>query len=139
RQRAWITITMDSIEEFVESDRFAHFINVEMLEAGNGRATGRLPVEEYHLNSYGTVHGGAVFSLADAVFAAASNSHGIPAVGINVSISYLKAVSAGILTATAVEVSLNPTLASYEVQVTSETGELVATFHGMVYRKKNRS
>jgi acyl-CoA thioesterase len=98
-----------------------------------------MQVEEYHLNSHGTVHGGAVFSLADAVFAAASNSHGVPAVAINVSISFLKAVTAGTLTARATEVSLNSTLATYEVRVTTETGELVATFQGMVYRKKNRS
>jgi acyl-CoA thioesterase len=130
---------MGSFEEFLNNDKFARYIQVEMLEAANGSATARLKVEEHHLNSHGTVHGGAVFSLADAVFAAASNSHGVPAVAINVSISYLKAVTAGILTAKATEISLNPTLATYEVRVTSETGELVATFQGMVYRKKNRS
>jgi acyl-CoA thioesterase len=130
---------MGSFDEFLSNDKFARHINVEMLEAANGHATARMQVEEYHLNSHGTVHGGAVFSLADAVFAAASNSHGVPAVAINVSISFLKAVTAGTLTARATEVSLNSTLATYEVRVTTETGELVATFQGMVYRKKNRS
>lgn len=130
---------MGSFEEFLSNDRFARHVNIEMLEAANGSATARMKVEEHHLNSHGTVHGGAVFSLADAVFAAASNSHGVPAVAINVSISYLKAVTAGVLTAKATEASLNSTLATYEVRVTSETGELVATFQGMVYRKKHRS
>ncbi len=129
---------MASFEEFLTNDKFARHINVEMLEAAHGSATATMQVQDYHLNSHKTVHGGAIFALADAVFAAASNSHGPTAVAINVSISYLKAVGAGTLTATATEVSLNPTLATYEVRVTNEAGELVATFQGMVYRKKPR-
>lgn len=127
---------MANMQEFLQGDKFAHFINVEMLEAANGSATGRLVLEEHHLNSHNTAHGGVIFALADAVFAAASNSHGVAAVAINVNISYLKAVSSGVLTAQAREISLNPTLATYEVQVSADSGVLVATFQGMVYRKK---
>lgn len=127
-----------NMDEFVSRDKFARHINVEMLEVAAGRATARMQLEDYHLNSHNMVHGGAVFSLADAVFAAASNSHGIPAVAINVSISFLKAVQAGVLFAEGKEVSLNPTLAVYEVRVTSDRDELVAIFQGMVYRKQPR-
>ena len=38
----------------------------------------------------GRAQGGAIFTLADFTFAAASNAHGIVAVGINVNITYLK-------------------------------------------------
>ena len=93
-------------------------------------------VRSHHLNSAGTVHGGAIFALADAVFAAASNSHGTLAMAINVSISYFKAVSSGTLSASAEEVSLNPKLATYLIPVTDDKGNRIALFQGTVYRKK---
>jgi acyl-CoA thioesterase len=57
-------------------------------------------------------------------------------VGINVSITYLKGVQSGILTAEAREVGLNPKLGSYTVDVRDETSALIAVFQGLVYRKK---
>lgn len=126
-------------EEFVANDSFAHYLGVEMQEVKAGSAVAHLKIEPHHLNSYQTVHGGVIFSLADAVFAAASNSHGPQAMAINVSISFVKAATAGTLTASAKEISLNHTLATYEVRVTDDSGELIATFHGMVYRKRNRT
>ena len=56
--------------------------------------------------------------------------------GINVSISYLKAIREGVLYAEAKEVSKNPKLATYQVQVTDAGGDIVAMFQGMVYRKR---
>src|SRR5512145_2139681 len=117
---------MDDLKRFVANDRFAKHLDIEMLEYGNGRARARMPVREHHKNSAGTVHGGAIFSLADAVFSAASNSHGSLALAINVSISYFKAVRAGMLLADGREVSLNPKLATYLIDVTNEQGEPVA-------------
>ncbi len=95
-----------------------------------------MTIRDHHLNSAGTLHGGAIFSLADAVFSAASNSHGTLAVAVNVSISYFKAIKSGTVTATAEEVSFNPKLATYLVHVRDEAGSLVALFQGTVYRKK---
>ena len=40
------------------------------------------------LNGEGLTHGGAIFGLADLVFAAASNSHGNLALALNVNISF---------------------------------------------------
>ena len=41
------------------------------------------------------------------------------------------------ITAEAKEVSINPKLGTYQVDVTDQSGTLVASFHGMVYRKKD--
>jgi acyl-CoA thioesterase len=84
------------------------------------------------------VHGGAIFSLADAVFSVASNSHGTLAVAINVSISYFRAVRSGTLFALADELSLNPKLATYLIKIEDEQGGPVAFFQGTVYRKKDK-
>jgi len=79
-----------------------------------------------------------VFSLADFAFAAASNSHGVLSLSINATISIMKAVDQGTLTAEASEVALNPKLGTYLVTVTDEAGDTVALFQGMVYRKKQQ-
>ncbi|MEI7554747.1 PaaI family thioesterase [Candidatus Chlorohelix sp.] len=130
---------MTAIHPYLKNDRYAQYLNIELLEAANGRAKATMLIEPHHLNSHGTAHGGAIFSLADAVLAAASNSHGVVAVAINANISYLKAVTSGTLTAIAEEVSLNASLGVYDIRVTADSGELIATFQGMVYRKKGRT
>ncbi len=127
---------MEAIREFSRNDKFAEHVGVELIEVSEGSAKAKMEIGERHLNGMGVVHGAAIFSLADAVFAVASNSHGTIAMAINVSISYLKAVAQGTLYAQAQELSLNPKLASYTIRITNEEDELIAIFQGMVYRKK---
>ena len=95
-----------------------------------------MKIEPYHFNGARTVHGGAIFTLADFAFAVASNSHGTLAMGINTSVSFVKAATGGTLYAEAVEQSRNPRLASYSVRITDDADDVVAIFQGMVYRKK---
>jgi len=128
---------MDAMKKFVQKDAFARHIGVEVLEHGKGTARARMEIGNNHLNSAGMVHGGAIFSLADAVFSIASNSHGTLAVAINVSISFFKAATGGTLFAEAEEVSINPKLATYLITVTDDAGNKIALFQGTVYRKKD--
>ncbi|HPC96521.1 MAG TPA: PaaI family thioesterase [Sedimentisphaerales bacterium] len=127
---------MRAIKEFFKNDRFAEHCGIELVEVGEGRAKTRMKIEDRHLNGVNVVHGGAIFTLADLAFAAASNSHGTVAVAINASIWYVKAGLSGTLLANAREVSLNPKLATYSIEVTDDAGEIIAVFEGMVYRKK---
>ena len=127
---------MDNLKKFVEKDNYAKHLGVEILEYSPGRAKARMEIKGHHLNSAGTAHGGAIFSLADAVFSVASNSHGTLAMAINVSISFFKAMKSGALIAEGREVSLNPKLATYLIDVKDEAGNAVALFQGTVYRKK---
>ncbi|MBT8762725.1 PaaI family thioesterase [Desulfohalobiaceae bacterium Ax17] len=129
---------MENIKKFFKNDRFAEHVGIELLEVSKGYARAKLEIRNEHLNSVGTVHGGAIFALADLVFAVASNSHGTIAMGINVSISYLKAVREGTIFAEAKEISKNPKLASYTVTVSDQSGDTIAIFQGMVYRKKDK-
>ncbi len=123
------------IKEFLRGDRFARLCGIELLEVTPGSARARMLITDAHLNGLRIVHGGAIFALADFTFAAASNSHGTVAVGINVSISYLQAARGGALVAEAREISRNSKLASYTIEVRDEAGCLIALFQGMVYRK----
>ena len=130
-----MTSPTDSSDPFFTSDAWAQEAGIELMEVSAGRAKVRMRIAGWHKNSHGTVHGGAIFTLADTAFALASNSHGIPAAAINAHISYVKAATAGTLYAEAEEFSLNPKIATYTVTVMDDAGEKIAIFQGMVYRK----
>jgi acyl-CoA thioesterase len=128
--------TADVYKHFLKNDHFATHSSIELVSIAPGEARAKMTVGPHHLNGLGTVMGGAIFTLADFAFAAASNSHGTVAVAINVSISFLKAVNAGTLWADAREISKNFKLGTYTVEVKDDAGDLVALFQGMAYRKK---
>src|SRR6185369_8642289 len=118
---------MDRLMEFfTKNDLFARHNNIELLEAGEGRALASMKIEPYHFNGAKTVHGGAIFTLADFAFAVASNSRGKLAMGISTSVNFVKAATGGTLYAEAVEQSVNPRLASYTVMVSDDSKETVA-------------
>jgi acyl-CoA thioesterase len=129
---------MKAIKEFFKGDQFAARNNIELLEAGNGNAKAKMTLHPHHLNGLGTVHGGAIFTLADFAFAAACNSHGTMSVALNVSVTFMKAAVTGTLWADAREVSKNFKVGSYSVEIKDDQGELIAQFQGLAYRKKDR-
>ncbi len=127
------------IKEFFRRDQFAAHNGIELVEVTPGGAKVRMDVAEHHLNGLRSVHGGAIFTLADFAFAAACNSHGTVAVALNVSISFVKAGGPGMtLYAEAREVSISPKIGTYEICVRNEKGDLIATFQGLAYRKKEK-
>ena len=126
--------TADLLRYF-KKDKFANYIGIELLDVKDGWAKATLKIKEHHLNGLNSVHGGVIFTLADLVFAAASNSRGRVAVAINNTISYVKAPQGNVLFAEAMEVALNHKLATYAVNVTDGQGQVIAVFQGMVYRK----
>lgn len=128
---------MQEIKQFFSTeDKFARHSGIELVDAGLGWAKASMKIEPFHFNGAKTVHGGAIFTLADFAFAVASNSHGNLAMGINTSMSFVKAATRGTLYADATEQSRNPKLASYSVMITDVAGDVVAIFQGMAYRKK---
>ena len=124
-----------ALRAFFQNDRFARHNGIELLDAGPGWAKAQLAVADQHLNAADVVHGGALFTLADFVFAVASNSHGRLALGINVSISFLKSARGPLLTAEAREVCCNSKLGTYTMEVRDAAGELTALAQGTVFRK----
>ncbi|MCX7964778.1 MAG: PaaI family thioesterase [Candidatus Hydrogenedentota bacterium] len=127
--------TLKQWQAYFAKDQFATGNGIELVEIGPGRAVARMTVEPRHYNAVGSVMGGALFTLADFAFAAASNSHGTVAVATDCSISFLRPAFTGTLTAEARELSRGRTLAHYDVMIRDEQERLVAVFHGTVYRK----
>jgi len=116
---------------------YAELLGIELLDVKPGYSRLSMVVREDMVNFNGIPHGGAIFSLADEAFGVASNSHGQVAVALNIEISYLRMVVPGTkLIAEATEEHLGKRTALYHITVSTDDGDLVASCHGVVYRKK---
>jgi acyl-CoA thioesterase len=124
---------LEAMKHHFENDRFATSSGMRLVELRPGFAKTSLQVEERHLNSIGTVQGGAIFTLADFAFGAAVKTGGKIAPAISTSLSFLKATRSGTLYAEATEVSRTRKLSVCTVRVTNDAGELVALFQGTAY------
>jgi acyl-CoA thioesterase len=123
---------------YFEKDRFAAFVGIKLVEVKPGYAKANMEITDKHLNAANIVQGGVIFTLADFAFAAASNSYGQVSLGINANISYFQPPKGRILIAEAKEISANKKIASYNVDIVDENKEVIASFTGMVYRKKDK-
>ncbi len=129
---------MQTVERCLREDRFARHCHIELLSVAPGAARAKMTLGPQHWNGLGTIQGGAIFTLADFAFAAASNSHGTVAVALNVNITFMKAAGTGTLWAEAREISKNAKVGSYTVEVKDDAGDLVALFQGVAYRKQHK-
>ena len=118
-------------------DKFCHFNGMEVVFAEKGLARARMEIKPHHLNGLDIVHGGAVFTLADLAFAAATNCGDEAVVSTNATISFIKAASDGIIFAEVKEISRSRKLVTYESRVTNAAGELIAILLGTGYIKGN--
>ncbi|HUV73006.1 MAG TPA: hotdog fold thioesterase [Anaerolineae bacterium] len=131
--------TKRKILEKMRSDRYTELLGMELLDVEPGYSRVSMVIRDDMFNFNDLPHGGAIFSLADVAFSAASNSHGIVSVALNMEISYLRSVPSGTkLVAEATEEHLGRRTALYHITVKSEVGDLIASCHGVVYRKKER-
>ncbi len=123
------------LDFFAENDHFAHHCGITLVEVKPGWARAKMDIQPHHMNGAKTVHGGAIFTLADFTFAAAANSQGQLALATNTSISFLEPTYNGTLFAEAEELSVNRRLGHYQVKITNNNQQLIAQFQGTAYRK----
>ena len=123
---------------YFEKDRFAAYIGIKLIEVKPGYAKANMEITDKHFNAANIIQGGVIFTLADFVFEAASNSYGQVSLGINANISYFQTSKGKMLIAEAKEISASKKIASYNVDIFNEYKETIARFTGMVYRKKDK-
>ena len=126
---------LKKLEQILKNDRFAHHNDIRLVSIGKGEAQAEMIVEDKHLNGVNIIQGGALFTLADFTFAAASNSHGRIAVASNASISFFKGISSGKLTAYARELSAGKSLGHYSVDIFDDQNSKIAHFTGTAFLK----
>ena len=105
-------------------------------EIKEGYSKARLVITETHLNAGNRTQGGVLFTLADLALAAAANSHGTLAFSLSSNITFLRSSGPGdILYAEARERYIGRTTGHYQIGITNQNGELVATFESSIFRK----
>jgi acyl-CoA thioesterase len=129
-------MTTDTVRALFDQDGFARHLGIEMHEIAPGYAKASMRLGPSHLNAFGIPHAGALFALADTAFGAAVNAMGRQALAVNVNGSFISAARGGLLTAEAREVSTGAKLASYAMEVRDEDGEVLATFQGLAYLRR---
>jgi len=127
---------LEDLKERLGKDPFARFLGIRVLGLGEGWAQLEMPLQHQMSNFMGIIHGGAIFSLADHAFAAASNSRGTQALALHLSITYFSVPPAGsILRAEARELHLTRRTATYGIEISTREGTQVASCQGIAYRR----
>jgi acyl-CoA thioesterase len=109
-----------------ETSPFSLRNGIAVTQIGDGRAVCELEIAPHHLNHYGYVHGGVLYTMADHVTGMAAASRGKSGVTLQGNISYFKSASRGRLTARAVEINRSRRTGLYEAEITDEQGNRIA-------------
>ncbi|MDO9517486.1 MAG: hotdog fold thioesterase [Methanosarcinaceae archaeon] len=129
----------DALFKKVESEPYARKLGIELVKLDHGYSLVKMVYSKDMDNIFGMAHGGAIYSLIDEAFETSANSHGTIAVALSVNVSYIKPAAQGdILFAEAKEVSRSFKIGTYEIKVTNDKDELIATCQAVAYRKKDK-
>ncbi len=104
-------------------------LGIEVHEVSAERAAGTMPVEG-NTQPYGLLHGGATAALAETLGSLAAMAHAAPdgiAVGVDLTITHHRAVTAGSVTGVATALHRGRTTATYQIDVTDDAGNRIAT------------
>jgi len=112
----------DSLQKVNDSIKFVKYNNMRVIKVEKGSAEGEMLVTENSMNRFGTIHGGALFTLADVTAAVAAMSYGTACVTLSGSINYFRASAAGKIRSYAHETSRTRRTGMYEVELKDEEG-----------------
>ena len=104
-------------------------LGVELVEISPERVVATMPIEG-NTQIHGILHGGASVALAETVGSVGAMLHAMPekiCVGVDINATHHRAMSSGVVTATATAIHLGRTSASYEIVITDPEGRRVCT------------
>jgi uncharacterized protein (TIGR00369 family) len=104
-------------------------LGIEIVDFDPDRLVATMPVAGNE-QPYGLLHGGATCALMETVGSWAAALHAGPdkqVVGIELNASYLRAATAGVVTAVCTPVRRGRTLTTFLIEITDESGRPTAT------------
>ncbi len=107
----------------------AEKMGIELLEVSAEKCVARMPVAG-NTQPLGILHGGAHVVLAESLGSIAANVHAHPwgyAVGIELNASHHSSVTEGFVTGTCTAVKLGKSIATHEIKMTDDQGNLLST------------
>jgi acyl-CoA thioesterase len=126
----------EAITKAVKRETFARALNMELIELDDGYSVVEMVYTPENMNNmYDRAHGGALFGLMDEAFEAASQTRGTIAVALNVNITYVSSPQPGSrLRAEAKRVSETKKTASFDIKITDQDDNMIATCQALVYQ-----
>ena len=126
----------NAIFNAVEKEPFAKALKVNLVELERGYSMVEMKYDPANMNNiYERAHGGALFALIDEAFETASQTDGTIAVALNVNVTYVSSPQAGAnLRAEAKRVSQTKKTSGYDIKVSDENNNLIATCSALAYR-----
>ena len=103
-------------QEFFKKDLFAENAGVVLLEVREGYSKAKLEIKPEHLNAGARTQGGAIFTLADLALSGPGDT----------------------LYAEARERYIGRSTGCYQIDITNQNGDLIATFESSVFRKDQK-
>jgi 1,4-dihydroxy-2-naphthoyl-CoA hydrolase len=103
-------------------------LGIEVLEAGPDRVVARMPVAG-NVQPFGLLHGGATAALCETVASVGASLAAAPdgtAVGVELNMNHLRAVTEGSVIATGTVLRAGRSIAVWDVRVHDDGGGLVA-------------
>ncbi len=113
--------------EIQERNCFSKYNHIVPESAEQDRAVFRLDVWENSLNPYGSVHGGALYTLADNACGYAAHTDGRNYVTMEGSLHFVSNCTSGTVLATATVLHRGGTTCVVNVDITKQNGEMLAT------------
>ena len=126
--------TIEEARELFKGDRFATTNGMQIDVLGEDSCVCSMTLTENHRNAYGGVMGGVTFTLADFALAVTSNQIHHLSVAQQVSINYLSTPKGERLIATSRCIKSGKTSTVINVDVTDDTGRLIAQFVGTAFK-----
>ncbi len=118
---------MKQYKNAMDANAFANYNGIVVDVIGDDYVEAHMDVTEDSLNPFGTVHGGAYFTLADVTAGFASRSGGRVHVTRSGSMTFLKAASSGRITCRAEVIRRSHTFCLSEARIYDDKGELICT------------
>ncbi|MDO4977548.1 MAG: PaaI family thioesterase [Eubacteriales bacterium] len=122
-------VTYEDLVEFRNKEhKYGKYMHAKTVEIADGYGKCIMEVQDAFTNPVGSVHGGAIFSLADMTAGAASTCKNTRTTTVNCTMNYLKpALHVKKLISEARRIKSGKTIEVYETEVKDEKGTLLAT------------
>ena len=119
----------------LNQDYFSQWMGIKLIEVREKYCLLEMPVKQEMINGLKTVHGGITFAFADSALAFSSNNTNEASVALNCTINFIKAVKLGdTLFAESILISDTRKTGVYDIKITTQNQQLVASFRGTVYK-----
>ena len=119
----------------LDQDEFSKWMGIQLIEIKEKYCLIEMPIRKEMINGLKTLHGGVTFAFADSALAFSSNNTNDASVALNCVINFTKAVKEGdVLRAESQMISDTRKTGIYDISITNQNSELVASFRGTVYK-----